>query len=221
MRQSLRGLWRNTRSFCARTAAAGGFFATAAFALYNGFLGLRYSSLWHGSICVYYILLSVLRKLLFSAQKKAEEGAAPPPEQEKKLFSATAALLLTMNGGLAIPITLMVLDRRPIQTGLIPAIASAAYATYKLTAAAVRLKRATGGLFSGALRVIRFLDALVSILVLQNTLIVAVDGSVSQDMFYLSAFTSAGIFLLILAISLIWIYRTISRKRKAHREPSL
>ena len=29
-----------------------------AFALYNGVLGIAYQSLWNGSICVYYFLLS-------------------------------------------------------------------------------------------------------------------------------------------------------------------
>lgn len=48
---------------------------------------------------------------------------------------------------------------------------------------------------------------MVSILVLQNTLIRAVDGSVSQEMFYLTAISSAGLLLVIFAALLVWTVR--------------
>lgn len=200
--------WRNSRHLRATMGTAGGFAATVLFALYNGALGVLHSSLWHGSISAYYILLSLLRGRLLLAgraiHKKAPEEAA---RYERRVFSSTSAVMLIMNLALTVPVSLMVLDRRPIQTGMIPAIASAAYTTYKISAAAVKLRGKQGGLFDRELRFLRFVDALVSILVLQNTLLVAVDGGVSQRMFPLVALTSAVILLVIFVMTLAWLVR--------------
>lgn len=200
--------WRDSRPLLAAAGTAGGFVATVLFALYNGVLGILHSSLWHGSISAYYILLSLLRGRLLLAgrttDKKAPEEAA---RYERRVFFSTSAVMLIMNLALTIPVSLMVLDRRPIQTGMIPAIASATYTTYKISAAAVKLRGKQGGLFDRELRFLRFVDALVSILVLQNTLLVAVDGGISQRMFPLVALSSAGILLVIFAMTLAWLLR--------------
>ena len=51
---------RKARPLLAEVGTAGGFVSTLLFALYNGGLGVWYASLWYGSICAYYILLSLL-----------------------------------------------------------------------------------------------------------------------------------------------------------------
>lgn len=178
----------------------GGFAATVVFALYNGALGLRHSSLWHGSICLYYILLSLLRGGLLLAEGREDL----PARWEKRVFYGTSGLLLALNGALVAPVALMVLSRRPVGLGLIPAIAAAAYTTYKMTAAAVGLGKKNGNVFGRELGVLRFADALVSVLVLQNTLITVMAGEVSGGMFRLAAVTSGGIFFLIFGVSLLW-----------------
>lgn len=200
--------WRESADFRTKAGTLGGFAATVAFALYNGVLGVSRSSLWHGSICVYYLLLSALRGGLLAA-KRRDAGLAEDDRGRHRwrMFWATAAATLLMTAALAVPAALMVLDRRPVRMGLIPAIASAAYTTYKISAAAVKLRRREGDLFARELRVLRFVDAMVSILVLQNTLIRAVDGSVSQEMFYLTAISSAGLLLVIFAALLVWTVR--------------
>lgn len=105
------------------------------------------------------------------------------------------------------PAALMVLDARRVQTGMIPAIATATYTTYKITAAAVKLKRKAPSVFLRQLNLLGFVDALVSILVLQNTLITVVDGGIREEMFLLCAITSGVIFLLILTLSFLWLLR--------------
>ena len=42
--------------------AFGTLLVTVLFALYNGFLGLYHGSIWYGTICLYYLLLAVLRE---------------------------------------------------------------------------------------------------------------------------------------------------------------
>lgn len=202
---TLRARWRESAALRAKAGTLGGFAATVAFALYNGVLGVSRSSVWHGSICVYYLLLSALRGGLLAAKRRSGGlTGGDAARQRRRVFWTASAVMLVMNAALAVPAALMVLDRRPAQMGMIPAIASAAYTTYKISAAAVKLRRREGDLFARELRVLRFVDAMVSILVLQNTLIRAVDGSVSQEMFYLTAISSAGLLLAIFAALLVW-----------------
>jgi len=200
--------WRENRPLFATIGVIGSFAATVLFALYNGGLGIWYSSLWHGSICIYYILLSLLRGILLVAEWKAgKEERELAENYRKRVFCVTSGLVLAINASLTTPVSLMVLDQRPIQTGLIPAIASAAYTTYRISAAVVRLKQTTGTILDRELRMIRLVDALVSVLVLQHTLIIAVEGSISPRLFRLVAISSAGILLLVFAVSVTWFKR--------------
>ncbi len=201
-----RGSGKRPRLAAMGTAA--GFAATAAFALYNGWLGIRYASLWHGSIGIYYTLMSLLRGILSGAERRAGKKEREAAEScRRSVFRVTFALVLLMNAALAAPVSLMVLDRRPVQTGLIPAIASAAYTTYKISAASVKLKRTKGTILERELRLLRLIDALMSVLVLQNTLLIAVEGGISRLMLPLAAASSAGILLLTFAISAAWFVR--------------
>lgn len=204
------------RPFLSKLGAAGSFSATVIFALYNGGLGLWHRSLWHGSICIYYILLSLLRGVLLAAEQRAGKAA---PEMaancRKKAFYATSGIILVMNAALSTPASLMVLGRRPIRMGLVPAIASAAYTTYKIGAAVVGWRQTRGTILQRELSVLRITDALVSLLVLQNTLIVAVDGGISPQLFRFVAVSSAGILVLIFTISIGWLIRGFLSYRKA------
>lgn len=200
--------WRKNRPRFAAMGTAGGFTATVLFACYNGWLGIWHASLWHGSIGIYYSLLSLVRGILLAAKRKArkKEGGIAD-NYRKRVFGVTSVIVLVMNMALVTPVSLMVLDRRPVQTGSIPAIASAVYTTYKISAAAVKLKRTNGTILDRELSLIRLVDALTSVLVLQNTLIVAVDGGISPRLFQLVAISSAGILLLIFAVSAVWLVR--------------
>lgn len=52
--------WKTDYDFKTVTGASGSLAMTVVFALYNGFLGVRHSSLRYGTICVYYIVLTGL-----------------------------------------------------------------------------------------------------------------------------------------------------------------
>lgn len=194
-----------------------GFVPTVAFALYNGWLGLYHGSLWHGSICVYYILLSALRGVLLLAEGREEREGELPTRWKKRIFYSTWGLMLALNVALTHPTALMVLSRRPVSMGMIPAIASATYTTYKTVVAGLGLRKKRKNIFARELGLLRFADALVSVLVLQNTLITVVDGKVRGEMFLLSAVTSAGIFLLVFGLSLLWFGK---ERRSLKKQPA-
>lgn len=197
--------WKRDYNFKTLINAACSFFITALFALYNGFLGIYYHSVWNGCICVYYILLAVTRGIIPITEKKNLRRAEKADAYRKRTFKITSAVILLMNLALAVPISLMVVNSRPVNMGLIPAIAMAAYTTYKVVIASVNIKRMkrSSNILVRELRTINFIDALVSVLTLQNTLIIVNRTEDTGDMFVLTAVSSAAIYLVILTLS-VW-----------------
>lgn len=110
---------------------------------------------------------------------------------------------------------MMVRQQKPVSMILIPAIAMAAYTTYKVTMASVNLRKrkVSADSLVWLLRTISFMDALVSILTLQNTLIMVCSNGEDLGMLPLTAFTSAVIWGVILVLSLGTIRKGILRIR--------
>ena len=206
--------WKNDYDFKTVTAALGSLAVTTAFALYNGFLGIYHASLWHGTICVYYIVLVVLRGIIIAARKSVPRKLDPERAQTRACI-ASAALLLFLNICLVIPVSLMVVRQKPVNMSLIPAIGLAAYTTYKIIMASVNLRqrKKTSDSFVRLLRTISFIDALVSILTLQNTLLMVNLKDEGTEMLTLSAVTSAAVMLAVLALAISTMVKgTMSRK---------
>ena len=203
--------WKTDYDFKTVTAALGSLFVTALFALYNGFLGVYHASLWHGSIRVYYLVLVGLRTMIIAARKNAERKADLKRAQ-KKVYIASAALLLFLNLCLVVPVSLMVLRQKPVNMSLIPAIAMAAYTTYKVVMASVNLKRRkrSSNRLVRLLRTISFIDALVSVLSLQNTLIMVNMKDDGSEMLMLTAITSAAIMLTVLVLSVVAMIKGVA-----------
>ncbi len=204
MGELLRRYRRDSR-LRARVGAMGSLAASTAFALYNGIAGLVYHAPWNGSICVYYLLLAGIRGYLLASQRKLAGFSRPMArQQEQRACAIAAGALLILNLALIAPIALMVRMERPVNMGLIPAIATAAYATWKITLASVRYRRRShsGNGFTAQLRTVGLVDALVSVLTLQNTLIMVKDEGGGRSMLTLAALSSAAIFVGIVAISL-------------------
>lgn len=216
--------WKKDYVFKTFAGSAFSFCSTVFFAFYNGFLGISKMSLWHGSICVFYLLLAVIRSLVLFAQEKSKAKAKEEATATRyKAFAISAIILLVLNLSLVYPICLMVKFEKPVDIGLTPAIAMAAYTCYKITLATVNLSRQKkknhNNILVTELRTINFIDALVSVLTLQNTLIMVNDTpSQRGSMATLTAATSAIIYALIAAITvrlLITGFKKIRINKKA------
>ncbi len=197
-------IWKKDYVFKTMTSSIISFSVTILFALYNGFLGISLSSVWHGSICVFYLLLIAIRgMILLNEKRNAMRSENESTYCRGKTFTISSIMLLVLNLALILPISLMVTFEKPVNMGLIPAIAMAAYTTYKFTIASVHIHKQKRSKHSNILitelRTINFIDALVSILTLQNTLIMVNQTKSSvKDMLTLSAISSAAIYIVIL-----------------------
>lgn len=163
---------------------------TVLFDLYNSVLGVRYGIIWNGCISIYYFLLTILRGVIsYGAIKYGESD----DKNRNMVHLVSSLILIVLNVSLVVPITLMVLNRKSVSMTMIPAISMAAYTTYKVVMASANMKRArhTKDILVKLLRNINFIDAVISILTIQNTLLVVKASADRQDMIVLAAISSA------------------------------
>ena len=206
--------WKQDYDYKTMVSAAVSFAVTVVFALFNGFLGVAHRSLWHGTICVYYLILATLRGGIIAAERRLPAR----PDQAKnrgRVYLASSVLLLILNISLFVPISLMVRQQKPVSLTLIPAIAMAAYTTYKITMASIHLKRRkrSADRLIRLLRTLNFIDALVSVLTLQNTLIMVNSSGGQLAMLPLTAITSGAVWLAVLLLSVSAIVRGVAGVR--------
>lgn len=197
--------WNKDYIFKTLAGSVFSFGVTVLFAFYNGYLGIRLLSLWNGSICVFYLLLAAIRgTILLTEKNNAQRSETEKARRIQKTFTMTSAMLFLLNLSLIVPITLMVMLEKPIKLGLTLAIAMAAYTTYKIIMASLYIKKNKhNDILIAELRTINFIDALVSVLTLQNALItVKSTDADSNDMLVLSSISSAAIWLFILFVTI-------------------
>ena len=122
--------WKTDYNFRTIVNTAVTFFITVAFAIYNGVLGGIDSSIWNGAICVYYLLLAVIRGAIAIAEVKlvgkADEYAF---NTRKKVFYSTSIILIVQNFALVVPIVMMIFFQRKVDVDIITAIAIAVHVT--------------------------------------------------------------------------------------------
>lgn len=186
--------WKSDYYFSTMFSSAISTLISIVFALYNGALEIVYQSWWHRLICVYYLLLATIRAILIGTRRK----------NQKTIRMITYLLLLVMDVSLIGPIYVMVSGERSYTYGLIPAIAMAVYTTYRITISIIhfRKSRKKDNPLLSELRMINMTDALVAVLSLQNALIIA-NGGMNEGMRTLTAWTSGGIYLVIVLITIM------------------
>ena len=179
------------------------------FALFNGVLWVRHRLVWNGAICIYYLMLSAVRTCLIQYEKKIKKHYKQNISNRSLIF--LHALVFLMNLSMIAPISIMVHEEREVHFGLIPAIAVAAYTTYRISFAIVRYHRSRkvqNRPTNKMLSMIYLMDALMSVLTLQNTLIVVNASKNHSGMNILSAISSAGIWGIIVLLSVFSLKNT-------------
>lgn len=170
------------------------------FAVYNGCIGIAKNYYFGFSIAVYYFLLCAVRALSYAALRKEREN---PSENADRYYVASVVLLLLVNIFLIGPIVLMVFQKREVNLGSVSAISVATYTTVKIILAVKNYRKTAKQTVRQACtrRAVNLVDAIVSLLTLQNTLIATNGGATSNEMRLLSAVSGVIAFVLIMIIS--------------------
>ena len=205
--------WKTDYSFRMIIKTTVMFFITVAFAVYNGVLGGINSSIWNGAICVYYLLLAIIRGTIALTERNL---VGKPNDNQyavrKKVFYSTSIILIVQNFAIVVPIVMMIFFQREVNVGIITAIAIAVHTVYKVVVASVDLKKRkkSTNILVKEVTIINFIDALVSIMVMQNTLIMTMGEEKDPAMLILSSTASA--IMMIAAIGLN-IFNVVSTKK--------
>ena len=78
---------------------------TFGFTVFNGVIGVLYRSVWNISICIYYVLLAVVRRIIVRSQRKTVDKNQDK-EIIKKTYVVTHIILILIDVALVVPIAL-------------------------------------------------------------------------------------------------------------------
>ena len=190
--------WRTDYDFKTFVNSFGSTLVTFAFAVFNGILGIMSGSAWYISIAIYYAMLCAIRSFLILSGRSGSDG--------RRIQIIASASLLLLDTSLGAPIAFLIRNQKPLSANMtfVLSITIAAYTTFKITMAAVnqaRKRKKSSNKLVRILRTINFIDALVSVLVLQNTLILVNSTDGGASMKSLTIITGTAIWLAIIALS--------------------
>lgn len=181
---------------------------TLGFVVYNWFIGFKKGASWNISIAVYYLLLFLIKVLLIVFDKFLDED-------NKKgrvcVYILSFVFLLLINMALIVPTYLLVTNNKSVAADQITSIAMATYTFYNITVTLINLKKPNTNLLGKQLKLVLFINAIVSMMVLENTLI-NVNGSY-EEMFALSLITTILFIGLILFLTIFSFVRNIKREQ--------
>lgn len=182
--------------------------AALGFCVYNAVLGLSKSYSFAICMAVYYFLLTAIRIGISAGSVVTRKSDREDDGKIRRLCACSSWLLLALNVALIAPIVLLVKMQRDFSLGMIPAITTAAYCTYKMTIAIIRyVKKKTKTPLEQTRNTVALVDAATSVLILQNTLIMATGSGGSGDMHTLTIYTSFFIYAFIVFASVMLLVR--------------
>ena len=178
---------------------------TFGFVLYNGFIGFKNGASWNISIAFYYLLLFLIKTLLIVFDKFLDENNK---KGRMTVYIYSFILLLLINLALIVPGFLLMTNNKNVVVDQITSIAMATYSFYNIAVSIINLKKQNTNLLGKQLRLVLLINAIVSMMVLENTLI-NVNGSFNKDMFILSFITTFIFIVLILFLTIYSFVRNI------------
>jgi len=181
---------------------------TFGFVIYNGYIGFKNGAGWNISIAFYYLLLFLVKTLLILCDKFLSKDNN---KKRKTVYIYSFILLLLINLALTFPGFLLVTNNKNVATDQITSIAMATYSFYNIIVSMINLKKSTTNLLKKQLKLVLFINAIVSIMLLENTLI-NVNGSFNDNMFILSLITTSFFICLILFLTIFSFVKNICKE---------
>lgn len=187
------------------------------FVAYNAFVGLYYSSVWNGSISVYYLFLVGIRILYLVGEyrlvKNSNISETEKSLKRAKMFTFGGVLMLMLSLSLIAPVTLLALSKKQVSLPMWVAIADATFVFYKLGACIYSFikTRKSNVLSVKGLKNLSLTAVCVSMLSLENTMIITFSEGVDNSMRIITILSA-------LAVMVINIFVAISTIRNGRKE---
>lgn len=193
------------------------------FIVYNLYLGTSLGNGWNYAISIYYTLFLIIRSgtgIYEIRGIKSTDDQISKKYKRRNLYLIESILVMLIDLALVMPITLMIREDRMINYSSIAAIAIAAYTAYKIIIATRNFikSRKNDNLSIKMMRNLSFIDALVSILTLQYTLIMTFGSGIDRNLLPICATVSFVIYGLILVISTVLLVHSIKLFKNRRNE---
>lgn len=177
------------------------------FVCYNAYTGLRFHSVWNGSISIYYGFLVAIRVLFLICEtvltRRSEIADNQKAELRAKMFRFEGILLILLNIALIAPVTILALSKKQVNLPMWVAIVNACYAFYKIIVCVysfIKTRKNTALSIKG-IKNLNLTSAIITMLSLENTMILTFSESPS-DMQLLMIFSALGAMIINLVIAI-------------------
>lgn len=182
-----------------------------AYALFKGWAGIWYRSVWFGAMAFYYIILVLARSSLARSLKREETGV-----DGWRRYIQTGWLILLLTLALSVMGIMMIFRQDRISYPGYVIYVVAGYAFYALINAVrniVRYRRLEHPVYSAS-KAISLATALVSLFSMQTAML-AQFGEDEGFYHLMSCLTGGGVFLLVAAVAIYMIRHGVKMKRSA------
>lgn len=189
------------------------FVINVGYAVFMGIISIIAKSAWFGIFAVYYLILSLMRgSVLWSKKKRTQK------EEKTYLAVAIALLVLTITTASIVGVTYKFAVVSRFEGLLI--YCSAAYTFYKLSLSIYNIIKAKKqeSLLVEAVKDISFVDAIVSIFVLQVSMLQAFSANSASNLMFLNGFTGALVCVGIIAVAVLMIVKYFKIKKMYNEE---
>ena len=198
--------------------------ATVIYAVVSGVFAFLSESAWYVALCGYLCVLGLERILTLAIYcglwHKFQNDEKKLDAEKEKIYIANGGFFILVAVTLGAVITLLYRGQKPLVSNDIFAIASAAYAFFKIGAAIVNLKKTK--IFNDpvllTIRNLSFVDAMTSLLLLENTLPSAF-GAIDKNIQILIAVTGMAVCIATVAIGIHMIVNGSKNLRRQNTEP--
>ncbi|MCD8373442.1 MAG: hypothetical protein LUD27_09120 [Clostridia bacterium] len=144
------------------------------YAAWQAVLAISFGSAWYAALAVYYFILFAVRGWTLLFEKFASKlSGYEKLRKTLKYYQRIGLMLLALNLVFAVMVWYMISTGTASKYSTIPAIASAAYATYKFVAAIVNAARAKNydDYVIRGLRKLTLIDAIVSLFAMEAAMV--------------------------------------------------
>lgn len=169
------------------------------YAIYNGVLGIIYSSPWLAVLCAYYLILSVMRFSAVFCARKFKSG------EQMFIMRFCGAMLMILSLVLSYSVYYSIYRETAKSYGEIVMITIATYTFYKVILAFINAAKAAKhrSPVLTAIRNIACADAAASLLSLQRSMLVSFNGMSEAEIRLMNTLTGSGVCIFIFILGLI------------------
>lgn len=199
-------------------AASVGLIINLLYALIHGGLGILHHSLWFLIMCAYYTILSIMRFGTILCMYRRQSFASS--DMTYFIMKLCGLLLIVLSFVLTGVVYISLAERIATKYDTIIMITIATYSFSKITMACIRAvkQRKNPDSLLAVIRTIAYVDAAVSVLTLQRSMLVSFGEMAQAKAHTMNLLSGAAVCLFVLSLGIVLTHRGIASNHKQKSE---